>query len=312
MIGEFGPGIFIQTGGTNSPSTITIASDGGINGTSVLSDGTLDFNGQMVVGSHGNGTFNQSGGTASVSTMKIAISPGSHGAANFSGGTFSSQSIVVGQSGTGVMTLSGNADLSLSGNLQVGLANSGTVTQSAGAATVFGILELGVNSGAGGAYIMSGGTLSLFNEIIGSAGSGTFTQSGGTVSIFNNNLDIANSITGSGNYQLIGGTFLTTNAYIGGNSGASGGAGVFNIQGGSATVTGAMKIWNTPGTLVTLAGSTLAAGTLDTSGQPLRASTGPAARSPSRTRRRSTSILPVLSAHFLAWAPGNCSMHPAT
>ncbi len=77
---------------------------------------------------------------------------------------------------------------------------------------------------------------------------------------------------GNGTVNQTGGTFSAGNLYVGGSSvAASGGTGMFSILGGSTSISGAMKIWNTPGTLVTLSGGTLPpAGTLDVSGNPAR------------------------------------------
>ncbi len=46
------------------------------------------------------------------------------------------------------------------------------------------------------------------------------------------------------------------------------GTGVFNVSGGSATIGGLLKIWNTTDSAVNLSGGTLSVGTLDTSGNP--------------------------------------------
>ena len=80
LIGNSGPGSFVQTGGTHSVSNdLYLGNLGGASGTYTLSGGSLSAD-SVVVGSEGPGSFVQTGGTHSVSSeLFLAYDTGSSG-----------------------------------------------------------------------------------------------------------------------------------------------------------------------------------------------------------------------------------------
>jgi T5SS/PEP-CTERM-associated repeat protein len=105
------------------------------------------------------------------------------------------------------------------------------------------------HGGAGTLSILDGGRVDNGNSFV-----GRFTGSVGHV-----------TVDGAGSLWLIAGALR-----VGGNASAPGGEGHVDIAGGTATVTGQLKIWNTTNTVVNLAGGTLNVASLDTTGNPAR------------------------------------------
>ena len=164
-------GIVYQTGGTvmnNGGGEWRIGGNvnGGANQSGIynLSGGIFSAGGNCQVGAYGSGSFNQSGGSASVGGWpSIGRFAGGNGALNVSGGTFNQASsgtaLIIGESGTGTLTVSGS-----------GVVNMATT------------LRLGQNSGASGTVNLNGGTIITKQVYLGNTGaSGVFNFNGGTL-----------------------------------------------------------------------------------------------------------------------------------
>ena len=102
-------------------------------GTYTLSGGTFDAgsNANVLVGKYGQGTFTQSGGTLTArQSLSIGRYAGASGSYSISDGTLqqtnTAMRIVVGEQGTGSLTVSGSGLVDASGGLRVGGNNSGT------------------------------------------------------------------------------------------------------------------------------------------------------------------------------------------
>jgi autotransporter-associated beta strand protein len=211
LVGYYGTGSFIQSGGTHNVSGGLV-----VGGLTNLSGGTYSLQGGKLstdaetIGNLGTGSFTQSGGTNTDS-----------GSFNLGYGTQSS----------GTYSLSSGA-LTLSGNLNVGNSGSGTFLQTGGSVSVTGnkFLQLGLAIGGSGSYSISAGSLAALTEYIGYAGSGSFTQTGGTNAV-SNNLTLGYLNGASGSYNLMGGV-LSAGELIG----VSGG-GAFTQSGGSNSAT---------------------------------------------------------------------------
>jgi hypothetical protein len=255
FVGNSGSGTFSQTGGTHSFSgQLTLGSQTGASGVYALSNGRLvGTNGLAVIGDSGTGTFDQSGGTA-----------------NFT------QALQLGKSaaGTGTLLLSGGSmgvGLSIGAAL-IGVDGHGNVSHTAGFFNAPGGMDLGVNPGSVGIYTLSG-TGSLFPTAVSvaDAGTGSFIQSGGTSTM--GALYLGYFGAGNGSYSLSGTGSLTVNAvnagvYVGGNLNTAGGTGVLNISGGTTTVSGKLKVWDTGaaapgGTRVNMTGGIVTANAIE-------------------------------------------------
>jgi len=180
--------------------------------------------------------------------------------------------------------------------------DDGAIINSGGEANIE-VLELGLSSLSTGYYSLSGaGRLTVSFELhVGAFGTGIFTQIGGDLEsvggtvigqygtgVFNHSagthtvgspiaprdLKLGFDVAASGTYTLSDGAVLSVagNAILGGDSkdGGPRGTGVMNLNGGTATVTGSMKVWDSHNTSVRLAGATLFVGALDTDGNPAR------------------------------------------
>ena len=199
------------------------------------------------MGYSGSGTFTQSGGVHSFSDpnggdLYIGYLAGSHGAYNLSG--------------TGQLLMS---DLS---SEYVGRYGTGTFTQSGGTNAVSCTLDLGLGSGAGGTYSLSGsGALLLAStESVGIYGTGTFMQSGGTNTAVA--LVLGSGSAGSGTYSLgPNGLLSTTYESVACNSAATG---LFQQSGGSNAVATLLSIGS--GGRYQLSGGTLQAGGIANAG----------------------------------------------
>jgi uncharacterized protein with beta-barrel porin domain len=242
VIGLSGSGAFTQSGGTNIVTgDLVVGYNAGGSGTFNLTGGTLSAKRNEVVAFSGSGAFTQSGGSHTVAGTLII---------GYNSGT------------TGTYSLSAPGSLTAV-NEYLGNSGSGSFTQTGGAHGVTD-LYLGVNAGSTGTYNLSGGSLlaniSTYHEYIGNSGSGSFTQTGGINVAANLYLGINSG--GSGTYNLSGGTLgsaggtggdeyiglsgggsftqtsstnTATNLYLGYNAG---GSGVYNLSGGTLTVSG--------------------------------------------------------------------------
>ncbi len=213
-------GLFQQSGGTNTVNgNIIMGQNAAATGTYSLSGGSLEFptvGSRLVIGDAGYGTFNQTGGT-----INAVSTPGN-------------LDIILGNgaSGRGSFILEGTASILKAGNLTIGESGTGTFTQSGGTSMVNEIM-IGNNSGSGGTYNLSGGSLTAATEEIGNLGTGIFNQSGGTHTP--GILTMANDAT----YTLSDGLLSSVREIIGTPSGQINQPGptpVFNQTGGTNNI----------------------------------------------------------------------------
>jgi hypothetical protein len=268
-----GTGVFSQTAGTNTVTTLYVADENAI-GTYTMSGGALSAQ-QEIIAANGSGVFSQSGGTNTTATLTVGVgTTGSYtlsntgqlsateediGGTNFpnsgvnsisggtgvfiqTGGTNTFTTLTVGDKTGGIYTLKGGT---LNGEYEnVGYnGGTGSLTQSGGAHTVS-LLEVG--NGGHGSYSLSGGTLTSSLEILGDdGGTGSFSQSGGTNSA--TVLDIGTEgVTDT--YTLSSGTLSSTSRE---SIGFNGGGGVFIQKGGTNQLVGtgaALYVVGTDGT----------------------------------------------------------------
>jgi autotransporter-associated beta strand protein len=248
-------GLFQQTGGTNSPSLLSIGTGGRyvlaggllqfVPGNTYLSTGTLDcgngpgvlsFGGSMVADLSQGALINTSSTTLNIGPSALLIVPNglnpatafasysNSGSLHVRGTTFS---IAPGQSynlaGTipdlvGCQgTLTSSWSLNLNGG--VSLSGSGLVNLNGGTLTT----DNATSS-------MSGGTLTAGSQYVGFAGSGSFTQSGGSNSYLGGKIYLGFNPGSNGTYGISNGGVSASALYIG-NSGS----GTFNQSGGSSS-----------------------------------------------------------------------------
>lgn len=252
-IGPNGRGIFNQTGGKNSLSTIALRLGDFAGGSGIynLSDtGILAANTDEIVGYSGTGTINQSGGTNTITGPDEHLYLGANG-------------------GTGNYALTGGS-LSAGTDENIGFFGTGNFDHSSGTNQVAGTLDIGVFTAGTGTYTLSGTAQLSTNTLlrVGNAGIGTFGQTGGT-----NNaaaLTIGAASGGLGTYTLTSGTLLVTGSEIVAENAAGNGTqngGTFQQSGGTHQVNALTIAANAGSTgAFTLGGGTLVAATTETIG----------------------------------------------
>ncbi|MCL4501856.1 MAG: hypothetical protein M1438_08360, partial [Deltaproteobacteria bacterium] len=208
-VGGSGSGDFIQSSGSHTVSnTLTLANNSGSSGTYILNGGNLSAG---TIKLKDGGLFNQTGGTLDFGTF------------NQTGGTASLSDLVLGRTpiDSNVYLLSGGS--LIAANEYVGLAGSGAFTQTDGANTVAGTLNIASLPGSSGTYSLKGGNLAAgainlntggkFNQTGGTLDFGTFNQTGGTGAF--TDLVLGRNPGDSSIYSLSGGNLRATNEYVG-------------------------------------------------------------------------------------------------
>ena len=200
------------------------ASDLALLGTAVsLAAAEITLAGEVALGvvvghsSSGGGQVNITGGDLTIGTQDLLIGRQAPGVFNQLGGTVTANdAATVGSTATGPGTYTLTAgDLAVSATLNVAFGNSstGTMVQAGGTVNV-GALAIGTDSAQGtaqGTYTLSNGMLtSSSHQYIGMYGNGVLNQSGGTNTV-NGWLYMAQQTTGSGEYNLTGGTLDMAN-----------------------------------------------------------------------------------------------------
>jgi fibronectin-binding autotransporter adhesin len=295
-VGDTASGTLTQTGGVNNAFPLIIGNAAGSSGTYNFSDGTIDsitpFAVLTKIGVSGAGTFNQNGGVHEADQVIIALASGSTGTYSLSAGTLTAVSQIVGASGTASVIQSGSSTSSISrltlgssaggvgnytfsggalsaGTLIVGSAGAGTLVQSGGSATAT-TFTLAQNPGSTGTYSLSAGTLRIIGSETTTGGSSQFIQTGGTHTVTTATIGANGTPGATASYSLSDGALNATSLYVGGDSISSFGQGTLTINGGSANIIGAVKVYDAPGTALNLSAGTLAAASLDVSGNPSR------------------------------------------
>jgi len=203
-------GNFNQSGGAFNPSFLFIATETGSAGTVNLTGGSLNAE-YVDAGDGGAGTLLQSG-TSNVNLTYLFVSGGvgSSGTASFSGGTLNAGQAIVGYvDGIGTLIQSGNSYITLQ-NLSIGsLDGTGTFLQSGASYMALGpgSLAIGNGTGSSGDASLSGGTLNTSGvvEVGVNGGAGTLLQNG-TSNINLNSLFVGDGAGASGTASFAGGT----------------------------------------------------------------------------------------------------------
>ncbi len=245
-----GNGTLNIAGGTfRNNGWTTMGRDGGSGtGTMNVTDGGKylhpdggDFLLGWTTGSTGNVNVSTGGVVEYAGIVRMAVDGGSFGNVNIegAGSVFRQNSgsrIIVGESGTGVISVSndgtlvaGGAGLVLGGHPDEADTGTGTLSVAGGHVRSGGEINAGFDGGSTGNINVTGGTVegnSWF--IVGRAGTGLYNQTDGRVWNTNQELRIGNDGGGSGTMNVLGGSF---NSYSHGMVGESG-TGVLNVTGG--------------------------------------------------------------------------------
>ena len=211
FVGNAAPGLFTQTGGTNSISNnLYLGYNLTASGSYSLGGGGSLSAGNEYVGVSGTGVFsNNASSNTSSNALYIGYNVSSSGSYALSNGTLTA------------------------GSLYVGYAGSGSFSQAGGNSTV-GSLYVGNSPQACGSYVLNGGQLTASSQTIGGSGIGSFTLASGTDTI-GGSLYLGSG--GSGAYTLGANSVLMAGSeYIG-----NGGQALFQQQGGTNSA-GVMNI----------------------------------------------------------------------
>ena len=203
----------ISGGSFTGSRSVLIANGSGSTGAVTMTGGTFAGGGvnEFQIGARGQGTWNQSAGTANAAGwVSIGRYGGSTGVANITGGTFNQTGtgnmLLVGEEGTGTLTISGTG--------AVNSAGSALVISNAAAAV--------------GTVNLDGGTLTARQVIAGAggAGNGTLNFNGGLLvagananPTFVSNLDAATVKAGGARIDSNGQTIAINQALLDGGGG---------------------------------------------------------------------------------------------
>jgi len=268
-VGNIGYGSLLINGGYVSGGDVVIGQSGDGDGLVTVSSGTLAVSDQLQVGSTtgGIGTLNISGGQATSGLAFIGNLGGSNGTVNVSAGalmlsgTNPEGNLQVGYLGTGSLNVSGGSVFATGANIGWGATGSGTVSITGGSLTV--VNEFDIGSFGVGTLLLSSGTLSTDQVILGkgnhlgTVGSGTVRVTGGE---WNNTLSLTVGQFGNGDMAVSGGYVSAATGYIGSaDTLATTGVGNLTVTGGTVAFAGDVFVGND------FTGST-GAGTLTVSG----------------------------------------------
>lgn len=274
-------GTVTLTGGTfNGSAAAYVGRETGSTGTVTQTGGTIALGGnnEFFIGATGTGTWNQSAGTVNASGWNvIGRYPGGIGLLSVSGGTFNQGQIdrgfIVGEEGTGTLTISGGTVSSVWTNgIVIGNSATGDGTINLDGGT---LMAKGLKEGAGGnsKFHFNGGLLKAApgaNAAFITGLDSVFVDGGGAnIDTNGNNVAIATDLvagTGSGGLTKTGaGTLLLDgfNTYTGAtavSAGTLGGTG--SLAGSLSVAAGATLSPGDNGVGIFSAGPTTIAGTL--------------------------------------------------
>jgi outer membrane autotransporter protein len=238
IVGNYGSGVFTQSGGANACGNLTLGYGDGSHGAYNQSDGTNTLGGILFLGytSGGSGAYTLSGGSLSAgfayigyqgvgvftqdggahtlsNNLYLGANPGSRGTYNLNSGSLQAPNQSVGFHGLGIFDQNGGSNTINKGYGLIGLV-------------------LGFWHDGNGTYNLNNGNLTAWSEIIGRFGVGTFNQGNGANQVAEDLIvGLGNGLTGSGTYNLRGGTLSADNEALGYM-----GSGAFNQSGGSHAV----------------------------------------------------------------------------
>lgn len=211
IVGVGGYGHIEQTAGHLHMSDLYLGADDGSTGTYSIQDATAMCP-ILDIGCDGYGAMVSTRGTVTVTELYLGGDKSDyddttgHGEFTMIGGT---------QNGVEVGLLS------VTRKLRLGCKSYGALTQNGGSANIA-VLHMGGHApGATGEYSMSSGTLVLPSYpyelegalIVGEYGTGHFVQTGGSVDVGPGFL-LASAASGTGHYQLAGGTLVQTSGTV--------------------------------------------------------------------------------------------------
>ncbi len=236
-IGYRGNGLFTQSDAASRVTVngaLVLGGESGGYGRYEMNGGVLTTNFLQVARS-GNGDFVQTGGTVNVveslnnyGGVNLGQVAGSTGTYRISGGILNARALLVGASGTGVFTQETGSQV----NIREGVVLSGDTSTT------------GI-----GSYYLNGGDLNAAYTIVGAWGTGTFTQTDGNHTL-TGNLIIAETPTGTGTYNLIGGRLDVSGSDGGYGTGYTivghNGTGEFNQYSGSIFKAGVLVLGGGP------------------------------------------------------------------
>jgi len=232
--------------------TLTLAYNQNSSGEYLLENGSLSA--AAISLGFGAGELNQIGGTILTGGIQNVA-----GATYFYGGTATSATgLSVGSPYSSAYTLLNGGSLTIgtptaaSADAQIAGLNDADVFQISSANSQF--------TDYGGMEIGYGDLLFMLQ--------GEYSQSAGSATIVKN-VTLGNGTGGTGSLTVSGGTLtIEGSLYAGGTSTSAGGAGLVALSSADVTIYGALNIWNSSGTTVSLSSGTLQAGSLITSGNP--------------------------------------------
>jgi hypothetical protein len=134
FIGYSGTGVFNQSGGQNlindsSVGSLTLGYNAGSSGTYNLSGGNMSINEPEFIGYGGTGVFNQTGGSHfNQSDLYIGNLATGVGTYTISAGGLSANNVIVGNAGTGTLTVQGTGTANIFGDLSISAGSSVNVS----------------------------------------------------------------------------------------------------------------------------------------------------------------------------------------
>ncbi|MGX1307085.1 outer membrane autotransporter protein [Amorphus suaedae] len=272
---SFTGGVFLQ-GGTLSLETSTA-----LNGNALTTSGGTVFDISSLSGATVNIGSLSGGGTVSLGNNELVSTIASGQMPAFSG--------TISSGGAGTFVKAGAGTLEIGGST---LSNSqafvtaGGLSQGSGTST-WSTLNLGRGSGTAGTLSVSGGSLTVTNALsVGaSGGSGIIQQTGGTLALASGSA-LTLGGTGTGTYNLLGGTLAAGGSSLNGSTGRY----AFNLGGGTLQVAGSDLNTSVNGTL-----NDGTASTIDTNG--LNASWGGTLSGSGALRKSGAGTLSLLNAN---------------
>jgi len=242
-------GAVVQTGGTwdhNSvDATMQIGRAGA--GTYTITDGLLTGLDTFEIGAEtgGSGRLELSGSgrieRVSPGTTIIGNEAGSTGTVVQTGGTWDqgNKYLHIAEEGVGSFALSGGSITNIA-ILRLGQVSGGDGTLNISGTGVMGLrnlMQIGYANGGTGVVTVSGGTLEFtagsLDILVGRAGNGSLTVNGGTVSV-TRNIKLADNATGTGTFEISGGTVTCQDIVMG--SAGSGTVAALRIVGSGAAI----------------------------------------------------------------------------
>lgn len=260
-------GMMNVSGGTvnTAAGSVWVSSANNSNGTLSITGGVFNAGGNFAIGRGGNdGKLNVSGGslnlTGAGSVLALGSFSGNVGQFNLSGGTVTlAGNLVVGEAGSGTLTISGNGQLTVNGPEGVRVARNAGST---------GVVRLA-----------TGGVLSTNVPINGGSGNSSFRFDGGTYRVASANPTVWSGIDNV--YLSLGGGIIDTNGFDltlaqpllrdplqpGDRGLTKSGAGTLSLSGTNTYTGGAML---SAGTLAIGNNAAFGTGTVDLQGAAIR------------------------------------------